>query len=105
MESTATGDVPGGASRTTADVCATLVELGRTLKGWSFYERGHAARRDLLDRAWRALQGELHRNGPLRLEVRRGSFFLAGSDAPIGAGRVDELARHLYERAVRRVGI
>ena len=103
MERDATANVRGDTSRTTADVCATLVELGRTLKGWSFYERGHTARRELLDRSWRALQGELRRNGPLSLEVRRGALFLAGSDAPIGAGRVDELARHLYERAVRRV--
>ena len=102
MDRDATNDV-GGASRTTADVCATLVELGRTLKGWSFYEPDHAARRELLDRSWRALQGELRRNGPLSLEVRRGAFFLAGSDTPVGTGRVDELARHLYERAVRRI--
>ena len=103
MERDATGEARGGTSRTTADVCATLAELGRTLKGWNFYERGHTARRDLLDRSWRALQGELRRNGPLGLEVRRGAFFLAGSDTPLGTGRIDELARHLYERAVRRV--
>ena len=103
MDRDATDDQRGSASRTTADVCATLVELGRTLKGWKFYQRGHAARRELLDRAWRALQGELRRNGPLSLEVRRGALFLAGSDTAVGAGRVDELARQLYERAVRRV--
>ena len=90
-----------GANRTTADVCATLVELGRTLKGWSFYAHGHGARSELLDRSWRALQGELRRNGPLALEVRRGCFWLAGSDVAIGAGLLDELARQLEERAVR----
>lgn len=96
-------EATGGTSRTTADVCATLVELGRSLKGWTFYDSGHEARLELLDRAFHALQGELRRNGPLGLEVRRGAFFLAGSDVAIGAGRVDELARQLYERAVQRV--
>ena len=76
MDRDATADARGGANRTTADVCATLVELGRTLKGWTFYERGHGARRELLERSWRALQGELRRNGPLALDVRRGGFCL-----------------------------
>lgn len=103
MNRDATGEQRGGANRTTADVCATLVELGRTLKGWSFYATGHDARRELLDRSWRALQGELRRNGPLALEVRRGALWLMDSDVAIGPGRVDDLTRQLEERAVRRL--
>lgn len=101
MDRNATGEQRSGSNRTTADVCATLVELGRTLKGWSFYARGHGARSELLDRSWRALQGELRRNGPLALEVQRCCFWLVGSDVAIGAGLLDELARQLEERAVR----
>jgi HEAT repeat protein len=103
MNRDATGEQRSGTNRTTADVCATLVELSRTLKGWSFYASGHGARRELLDRSWRALQGELRRNGPLALEVRRGALWLMDSDVAIGAGRVDDLARQLEERAVRRL--
>ena len=103
MNRDATGEQRGGTNRTTADVCATLVELGRTLKGWSFYPCGHGARRELLDRSWRALQGELRRNGPLALAVRRGVLWLMDSDVPIGAGRIDDLASQLEERAVRRL--
>ena len=101
MNRDATGEQRGGTNRTIADVCATLVELGRTLKGWSFYACGHGARRELLDRSWRALRGELRRNGPLALEMRRGAFWLVGSDVAIGSGRVEDLARQLEERAVR----
>jgi len=103
MDRDATVDAHGRTNRTSADVCATLVELGRTLKGWSFYERGHGTRHELLDRSWRALQGEVRRNGPLALDVRRGGFCLVGSDLVIGAGRVDQLARQLEQRAVRRL--
>jgi HEAT repeat protein len=89
--------------RTAQDACATLVELGRALKGWLFYEDGHPDRRDLLDRAWRVVRSEIARGGPLALEVRRGAFWLAGTDVAVGVGRVDELARRFYERAVGRV--
>ncbi len=103
MDRDASADAQSGTSRTSADVCATLVEFGRTLKGWSFYERGHDTRRELLDRCWRALQGEVRRNGPLALDVRRGGFCLVGSSVGIGAGRLDELARQLEQRGVRHL--
>jgi hypothetical protein len=103
MDRDATADAHSGTNRTSADVCATLVELGRTLKGWSFYGRGNGTRHELLDRCWRALQGEVRRNGALALDVRRGGFCLLGSDVGIGAGRVDELARQLEQRAVRQL--
>jgi len=94
---------PGAVGRTPADVSVLLVELGRALKGWSFYPAGHPARQELLDRTARAFQGELRRNGALALEIRRGAFRLPGSEAPIGAGRLDDLARQLFVRSVRHV--
>ena len=103
MDRDALTDARSGTGRTIADVCATLVDLGRTLKGWSFYARGHDSRHELLDRCWRALQGELRRNGPLALDIRRGGLSIAGSDVAVGAGRLDELARQLDQRAIQHL--
>ncbi|HTY18773.1 MAG TPA: HEAT repeat domain-containing protein [Myxococcota bacterium] len=98
-----TSQEPGAVGRTPADVSVLLVELGRALKGWSFYPAGHPARQELLDRTARAFQGELRRNGALGLEIRRGAFWLPASQAPIGPGRLDDLARQLFVRSVRHV--
>lgn len=103
MDGTRAVEDARGGVRTAQDACATLVELARALKGWFFYQPGSPARRDLIDRAWRVVRGEVERNGPLLLEVRRGAFWLAGTEVAIGVGRLDELARRLYERAVSRV--
>jgi HEAT repeat protein len=92
----------GASGRTPADVSTLMVELGRAFKGWSFYPPDHPARAELLDRTCRAWQGDLRRNGPLALEVRRGAFWLPGSDAPISS-RADDTARQLHLRAVHRV--
>jgi len=92
----------GASGRTPADVSTLMVELGRAFKGWSFYPPDHPARAELLDRAWRAWQGDLRRHGPLALEIRRGAFWLPGAEAPIST-RADDTARQLYLRAVRRV--
>ncbi|MEB2344069.1 MAG: HEAT repeat domain-containing protein [Deltaproteobacteria bacterium] len=92
----------GAGGRTPADVSTLMVELGRAFKGWSFYPPEHPARAELLDRTCRAWQGDLRRNGPLALEVRRGAFWLPGGDAPISS-RSDDTARQLQLRAVRRV--
>ena len=89
-------------SRTPTDASVLLVELGRALKAWRFYPADHPARVDLLDRASRAWQGELER-GPLDLEIRRGCFWLAGSDAAVGRGHLDDLARQFTVRAIRRL--
>jgi hypothetical protein len=91
------------AGRTAQDACATLVELARALKGWLFYEPESPARQDLLDRTFRVFRSEVGRGGPLALEVRRGAFWLAGTDVAVGMGRLDELARRLYERAIGRI--
>lgn len=101
---TSTGPEPRGGRRTAQDACATLVELARALKGWAFYEPGSHARADLVDRAFRVFLGEIERNGPLVLQVRRGTFWLAGTEVPVGVGRLDDLARRLQERGVGRIG-
>ena len=88
--------------RTLADVSTLMVELGRAFKGWSFYPPEHPARAEVLDRAWRAWQGDLRRNGPLTLEIRRGSFWLPGAETPISA-RADDTARQLHLRDVHRL--
>jgi len=98
-----TGPELSSGARTAQDACATLVELARALKGWLFYQPRSLERGDLADRAWRVLRGEIERNGPLALQVRRGTFWLAGTDVPIGVGRVDDLARRLQERGVGRI--
>jgi HEAT repeat protein len=102
MDSTRATDSRGGA-RSAQDACATLVELGRALKGWLFYEVGSAARHDLVERAHRVFRGEIERNGPLALEVRRGAFWLARTDVAVGVGRLDDLARRLQDGGVGRV--
>ena len=103
MFGAATSQGEGAVGRNPADVSVLLVELGRALKGWGFYPPEHPARRELLERSSRAFQGELARNGPLDLEIRRGAFWMRGVEAPIGAGRLDDLARQLFVRSVRHV--
>lgn len=92
----------GAGGRSPADVSTLLLELGRAGKGWAFYPPEHRARAELLDRAWRAWQGELRRGGPLELSIRRGAFWLPDAEAPL-ATRADDTARQLYLRSVRRV--
>jgi HEAT repeat protein len=103
MDGTLEAGVVHGGARTAQDACATLIEVARALKGWLFYGPADPARRELVDRAWRVVQAEVERSGPLVLDVRRGAFWLAGTDDAVGVGRIDELARRLYERAVSRV--
>jgi HEAT repeat protein len=97
-----THEEPAAARRTAADISTLMVELGRACKGWSFYPPDHPARAELLDRTCRAWQGDLHRHGPLALEVRRGAFWLPGAEAPVSS-RSDDTARQLHLRAVHRV--
>lgn len=92
----------GASGRSVADVSTLLLELGRAGKGWAFYPPEHPARAELLDRAFRAWQGELRRGGPLELSIRRGAFWLPGAESPLTT-RADDTARQLYLRSVRRV--
>ncbi|RIL07733.1 MAG: hypothetical protein DCC71_01855 [Proteobacteria bacterium] len=102
MTRSAGADAHGG-GRTAQDACAVLVELGRALKGWSFYDAANPARAELLDRLLRVLRGETGRAGPLAVELRRGAFWLAGTEVAVGAGRLDDLARRADDRGVARL--
>lgn len=93
----------GGSGRTPSDVATLLVELGRVAKGRQFYPDGHPQLGELFERGLRAFQAELARHGPLELEVRSGSFWLPEAGVAVGRGRLDELARELVVRAVRRL--
>lgn len=92
----------GASGRSVADVATLLLELGRASKGWAFYPPEHPARAELLDRTFRAWQGELRRGGPLELSIRRGAFWIPGAESPLTT-RADDTARQLYLRSVRRV--
>ena len=94
---------PGGAGRGPADVATLLIELGRALKACRFYPPEHPARKATLDRGFRAWQSELARAGALDLELRQRAFRVAGTSDPIGRGALDDLARELVHRAVRRI--
>jgi len=89
--------------RSTADVVTLLIELGRALKARRFYPGDHPARKATLARSFRAWQTDLDRSGPLELEVRQGAFRIAGESEAVGRGTLDELARELVHRAVRRL--
>jgi HEAT repeat protein len=91
------------ARRSPSDVLSLLVELGRVMKASLFYPSGHPTLGAVFQRGFRAFKGEIERNGPLQLEIRAAGFRLPDSDAPIGRGHLDELARELMIRAVRRV--
>ncbi len=93
----------GPAPRSAADVSTLLVELGRAMRGLEFYAEGERARSEILERSFQAWRAELARSGPLRIEVRRGAFWIGGSDIPVGRGRLDELARCFARRDVRRL--
>ena len=67
----------GQATRTKTDVASLLLELARALRGFSFYgEDDEARRRSLLDRAFRAVSGELSRAGGIDLELRPTGFWI-----------------------------
>ncbi len=93
----------GGSGRTPSDVTTLLVELGRVVKGRQFYPDTHPQLAELFQRGLRAFQTELAGHGPLELEVRSGSFWLPEAGVAVGRGRLDELARELVVRAVRRL--
>ena len=95
-----TQESPG---RGPADVATLLIELGRALKACRFYPPEHPARKATLDRGFRAWQSELGRAGALDLELRQRAFRIAGTSDPIGRGALDDLARELVHRAVRRI--
>lgn len=80
----------GRATRTKTDVTSLLLELTRALRGFSFYSETDAQRRRLLDRAFRAVSGDLSRSGAIELHLTDAGFGVAGlsetieSDAVLG---------------------
>jgi len=89
--------------RTTADLASLLVELGRTVRGLSFYREGDPACRDLVDRLWLALHGELSRAGPIELWVDAGGFRASGIREAVPLHPIEDLAEALRRHAVERV--
>ena len=75
-ESTESGD--GWTRRTRTDVTSLLLELARALRGYCFYGETQPRRRPLLDRAFRALSGELTRAGAFEVESTEAGFRMAG---------------------------
>lgn len=73
---------PGGSrdwsKRTNADAKSFLLELARALRGFSFYDETSPERRPLLDRAFRALVGELERAGSIEFEFGDDEFKVRG---------------------------
>jgi hypothetical protein len=75
-------------ARTNSDAKSLLLELARALRGFSFYDETAPQRRPLVDRAYRALAGELTRAGPLEFEDGPRDFQVSGLSQPIEAGNV-----------------
>lgn len=83
------------AGRTPSDATLLLLELGRAARAREFLPEGDPSREAIVERSWRIWQGELARHGPLELELREGTFWLAGTEIPVGRGRLEALARTL----------
>jgi len=72
------GGSDGWTRRTQTDVTSLLLELARALRGFCFYSETDAQRRSLLDRAYRALSGELKRAGVIDLDCSQAGFRARG---------------------------
>ncbi len=96
----------GGASvaawseRTSADVSVLLVELGRVLKGASFYGRSDTTTRGLAERAYRAWRVDLDRAGPLDLHLTASGFQADGIRQSISTAHLGELTTALRSAGV-----
>lgn len=78
--------------RTASDLASLLMELGRAVRGLSFYREGDPACAELIDRAWLAWSGELLRAGPLALSVGKAGFRAHGIDESVPFTHLDDLA-------------
>lgn len=90
-------------ARTPADITSLLMEFSRALKGYQFYPDGHPQLKETLERSLRSWQSNLENFGPLELDIQRGSFRLTGSKLAFGKGTLDDLARELAIRGIRRM--
>jgi len=88
--STTTGAAAHGhwTARTLPDARSLLLELARALRGFSFYHETAPERQSLVDRAYRALAGELTRAGPIEFEVGPNGFEILELSQPIEVGDV-----------------
>jgi HEAT repeat protein len=89
--------------RTPADLTSLLVELGRTVRGLSFYREGEPACLDLLSRIWLAFRSELSRAGPLELWIDDAGFHAAGIRETVPLHHIEDLAAALARHGVSRV--
>ena len=98
---------PGGrTTRTKTDVTSLLLELTRALRGFSFYSETDAQRRPLLDRAFRAVSGELSRAGAIDLELGEAGFWIAGLSETVEAdGVLGPLEAALHAHGLSRLRI
>jgi HEAT repeat protein len=65
--------------RTPADFKSILLELARAQRGFRFYGETDSRRRNLADRAHRAVMGEINRGGPIEFSVEEAGFRLQDS--------------------------
>jgi hypothetical protein len=94
---------PEQGQRSVADLMGLLVELARARKGLSFYEEGHAARADLIDRAWMAWHLEIQRAGEVEIVCDAQGLGAPGIDRLPTSGTLDELHSALLERRVESI--
>lgn len=88
------------ASRTSSDVAAVVVELGRVVKGFRFHAADPVARAELVDRSFRHVRAELERRGPVELELVEGALRWEGSPVPVPRGAAEHLVRDLERRGL-----
>ena len=94
------------ATRTKTDVTSLLLELARALRGFSFYSETDAQRRSLLDRAFRAVSGELSRAGVIDLELTDAGFWIAGLSQTVESdGVLGPLEAALHTHGLSRLRI
>lgn len=90
-------------ARSVADLTGLLVEFARARKGLSFYEEGHAARVDLIDRAWMAWQFEIQRSGALEIVCDPHGLRAPGMACLPASSTLDELLHALRLRQVESI--
>lgn len=89
--------------RTSADLASLLVELGRAVRGLSFYGVDDPACRQLLDRTWLAVRGELDRAGPLELWLGETGFRATGIPDEVPLKHLEELSGALERHEIHRI--
>lgn len=91
------------AQRTHNDVSALCVELLRAVREQEFRAAHAGGAAPSVDRAWRAWRTDLDRHGPLHLRVDDRGLRADDDPAPVGRGRLEDLARRLRERVLASV--